>query len=194
MTDSSTGGYLAPSSAPPAEDDAFSRQLQAAIVGITALPGPKVKVAWQPNPPAKEDLDIDWCAYRVTSTDPEWTGAIIHHPEGQGTDELRRHETVDVLCSFYGPNAMGYAARLRDGMLIPQNMEALNAQGIAFLDAGRTFAAPEFINNQWVRRQDLTIRLRRMVSRTYPILNVLSAEGEIVAENGDSNTWNTENT
>lgn len=190
---SATGGYLAPTGA-VTNDDAFEDQIQAAIVGITGLVGKMVRPAWQPDPPAKEDLPVDWCAYRVESTEPNWTGAIIHHPEGQGTDELRRNETVNLLVSFYGPHASGYAGILRDGMLIPQNMEALKAQGIDFLEAGRVIAAPEFINNQWVNRRDLTIKLRRVVSRTYPILNVLSAEGEIVADNGDTNTWNTENT
>lgn len=190
---SATGGYLAPTGA-VTNDDAFEDQIQAAIVGITGLVGKMVRPAWQADPPAKEDLIVDWCAYRVESTEPNWTGAIIHHPEGEGTDELRRHETVNLLVSFYGPHASGYAGILRDGMLIPQNMEALKAQGIDFLEAGRVMAAPEFINNQWVNRRDLTVKLRRVVSRTYPILNVLSAEGEIVADNGDTNTWNTENT
>jgi len=190
---SATGGYLAPSGA-VTNDDAFEDQIQAAIVGITGLVGKMVRPAWQPDPPAKEDLTVDWCAYRVESTEPNWTGAIIHHPEGQGTDELRRHETVNLLVSFYGPHASGYAGILRDGMLIPQNMEALKAQGVDFLEAGRVMAAPEFINNQWVNRRDLTVKLRRVVSRTYPILNVLSAEGEIVADTGPANNWNTENT
>ncbi|ABS68866.1 putative bacteriophage protein [Xanthobacter versatilis] len=193
MNDSSTGGYLAPSG-PVAQDAALEDQIQAAIVGITGLSGPRVKPAWQPNPPAKEDLTVDWCAYRITSIDPNWTGAIVHHPEGEGTDELRRHETVEVLCNFYGPNASAFACVFRDGLLIPQNMETLQAQGIAFLEAGAIRAAPDFVNNQWVQRQDLLVRFRRMTSRTYQIRNVLSAEGVFVVENGNTNSWNTENT
>lgn len=192
MTDSSTGGYLAPTGT-VAEDQALRYQIQAAIVGITGLAGAKVKAAWQPNPPQKEDLTVDWCAYRITSIDPNWTGAIVHHPEGDGTDELRRHETIEVLVNFYGPNATAYAAVLRDGLLIPQNMEALQSQGMGFLEAGAIRAAPEYINNQWVNRQDILFRLRRMTSRTYQIRNLLSAEGSITAENGDTNNWDTEN-
>lgn len=190
---SATGGYLAPTGT-VATDGAFEDQIQAAIVGITALPGDMVRPSWQPNPPQKPDLNVDWCAYRVESTEPNWTGAIIHHPEGQGTDELRRHETVNLLVSFYGPHSEGYAGRLRDGMLIPQNMEAFKAQGLAFLEAGRLMNAPEYVNNQWVTRRDLTVKLRRVVIRTYDVLNVLSAEGEIVADTGPANNWNTENT
>lgn len=190
---SATGGYLAPEGTVAADDD-FLRIIQLAIVGITGLDGKKVKAVWQPDPPPKEDLNVDWCGYRVESTDPNWTGAIIHHPEGEGTDELRRHETVNLLVSFYGPHSEAYGGILRDGMLIPQNMEALKAQGIAFLEAGRLMNAPEYVNNQWVSRRDLTVKLRRVVSRTYAVLNVLSAEGEIVADTGPANNWNTENT
>lgn len=190
---SATGGYLA-ATGTVATDGVLEDQIQAAIVGITALPGDMVRPVWQPNPPQKPDLTVDWCAYRVESTEPNWTGAIIHHPEGEGTDELRRHETVNLLVSFYGPHSEGYAGRLRDGMLIPQNMEALKAHGIAFLEAGRLMNAPEYVNNQWVTRRDLTVKLRRVVIRTYDVLNVLSAEGEIVADTGPANNWNTENT
>jgi len=195
VNDSASGGYLAPVGT-VTEDAGLEDQIQAAIVGITGLAGTKVRPAWQPDPPQKPAGNVDWCAYRIASSEPDWSGALIHHPEGdagEGTDELQRHATIEVLCSFYGPNARGYAARLSDGMQVPQNMEALGKQGISFLEAGRIWAAPEFINNQWVRRQDITVRLRRVTSRTYPIRNVLSAEGEIVTDTGNENSWNTEN-
>ena len=193
MNDSSTGGYLSPTGV-VAQDTTLEDQIQAAIVGITGLQGKMVRPAWQPNPPPKEDLNIDWCAYRVASITPNWIGSIVHHPEDEGTDELLRHETIEALVSFYGPNASTYSAVLRDGLLIPQNMEALQAQGIRFLETSATRAAPEYINNQWVQRQDTIVRLRRQTSRTYQIRNLLSAEGSITAENGDTNNWDTENT
>lgn len=190
---SATGGYLVPSSAGPAEDDALEDLIHDAIAGITGLVGTLVRPKFQPRPPDRPELSVDWCAFTVTSDDPNWGAAIIHHPEGDGSDEMRRHSTLDVLCTFYGPNANGYATKLREGLLLPQNFEALQANGIDFLEAGRVFAAPEFINNQWNRRRDLTIRFRREVSRTYPVLNLLSAEGTVVSDDGDANAWNTEN-
>lgn len=193
-TTSATGGYLAPISAGPAADDALEDQIQAAIVGITALSGKMVRPAWQPNPPAKEDLHIDWCAYRVVAGDAHWTPSIVHHPDGEGTDEVTRQEEIEVLASFYGPAAYGLACRLRDGLSLPQNQEALRLQGFGFVEASRIWAAPEFVNNQWVRRQDLRIKLARSVSRTYPVRNLLSAEGVVSDEAGNTNTWNTENT
>lgn len=194
MTDSSTGGYLAPLSPAPAADDVLENQIQAAIVGITALAGRMVRPVWQPDPPAKEDLHIDWCAYRIVASDANWLPSIVHHPEGEGTDEAIRQEEVEVLASFYGPNAYGLAARLRDGLSIPQNQEALRAQGFGFVEAARIWAAPDFVNNQWVRRQDLRFKLTRAVSRTYGVRNLLSAEGSITGPDGNTNAWNTENT
>ena len=40
--------------------------------------------------------------------------------------------------------------------------------------------APELINQQWVRRYDLRLRLRRKIERTYPVLNILSADTPVI--------------
>lgn len=191
---SATGGYISPISTAPAADDTLEDQIQAAIVGISGLIGKMVRPAWQPNPPAKEDLNINWCSYRIVASDAHWLPSIVHHPEDEGTDEATRQEEIEVLASFYGPNAYGFATRMRDGLSIPQNQEALRSQGFGFLECSRIWAAPDFVNNQWVRRQDLRFKLTHAVSRTYAVRNLLSAEGTITADTGNSNTWNTENT
>ncbi|MCY1560934.1 hypothetical protein D9M68_981320 [compost metagenome] len=59
---------------------------------------------------------------------------------------------------------------------MPQNSEAMRAKNMAFVEVGEIIAAPELINQQWVRRYDLRIRLRRKIERTYPVLNILSAD------------------
>ena len=51
-------------------------------------------------------------------------------------------------------------------------LRACRPSGVA---AHRVRAVPELVNQQWVRRQDLPITLRRIVRRTYPVLNILSA-------------------
>lgn len=183
---SATGGYLLPTDS-VSDGPTLENQIHGAIAGMTGLGATMIRPAWQPDPPAKPDGNVNWCAFRVTEIVPEWTGAIIHHPEGDGTDELRRHVTVSVLCSFYGPDSIRIAEVFRDGILIPQNMEALASHNIAFLEAGRLFSAPDVVNNQWIKRQDLTVQFRRMVSRTYQVNNLLGAEVTTKAENGNTN-------
>lgn len=190
MTDSSTGGYLAPTSPPPATDDALDDQLQAAVVGITGLDGTLVRPRWQPTPPKQPAAGTNWCAIGVTDVTADTYAWIGHHPDGDGYDEMQRHVTFDVLASFYGPAGQSYAGLLRDGLQIAQNREALYLQGIAFVEASRIIAAPALINEQWVRKYDLTVTLRTQITRTYAVLSLLEASGSISTQNS-TQSWET---
>lgn len=195
MSDSASGGYLAPSSDSPAEDDALARQLQAMVVGITGLPGAMVRPRWQPTPPAQPAITVDWAAIGVTRQRPvDHIGAIVHRSDadgGLGADELQRHEEIELLASFYGPNAQGFASRLRDGLSIGQNREALAAQDIAFVACGEIVHAPELVQTRWRRRADLAVTLRRQITRVYPVRNLTAAEGTIASETATA-SWTVE--
>jgi len=174
---SSTGGYLAPVvAAPPAEDDALDDLLQALVAGVTGLDGTLVRPRWQPTVPKQPDPGTNWCALGITVQTPDAGPAIQHDPAGDGSDTYNRHQDIELLCSFYGPAAKGYAQRLADGMAIPQNHEQLGLNDMAFVSAGEIRAAPDFVNQQWVRRYDMTLALRRKITRTYQVLNLLSAQ------------------
>ncbi|KVE41703.1 phage neck terminator protein [Burkholderia sp. BDU5] len=178
MTDSSTGGYLAPAvDAPPAEDDALDDLVHDLIAGVTALPGDLVRPRWQPTVPKQPEPGVDWCAFGVQEQEPDAGPAIQHDGTGDGHDHdtYIRHQDIDVLCTFYGPHAKGYAQRLADGLAIPQNREQLQLQDMAFVGAGSIRAAPDLVNQQWVRRYDMTVTLRRKITRAYAVLNLLSA-------------------
>jgi len=178
MTDSSTGGYLQPAvTSPPLEDDALTAIFQQMIVGITALPGNMVRPRWQPNPPKQPEPTVNWCALGIAVQTLDDGPAIIHNGAGNGSDTYIRHEQIDVLASFYGPNAMQNAQLLSDGLAIPQNLEQLKAQDMNSVDTGQIRAAPDLINEQWVRRYDLELTFRRKITRTFPILNILTAQG-----------------
>ncbi|MNJ82492.1 hypothetical protein D3C77_819390 [compost metagenome] len=51
---------------------------------------------------------------------------------------------------------------------------------MAFVGASDILPVPELVNQQWVRRYDISIQMRRQVVRVYPVLNILSAEPTIV--------------
>ncbi|MBN3822350.1 hypothetical protein G3O00_01800 [Burkholderia sp. Ac-20384] len=176
MTDSSTGGYLAPSvDAPPAEDDALDDLVHDLIAGITALPPDLVRPRWQPTVPKQPEPGTDWCAFGVQEQEPDAGPAIQHDGTGDGSDTYVRHQDLDVMCTFYGPRAKGYAQRIADGLAIPQNREQLQLQDMAFVGVGPIRAAPDLVNQQWVRSYDMTVKLRRKITRTYAVLNLKSA-------------------
>lgn len=178
--DSSTGGYLSPAVAsPPLEDDALTAIFQQMIVGITALPGNMVRPRWQPNPPKQPEPTVNWCALGIAVQTPDDGPAIVHNGSSNGSDTYIRHEQIDVLASFYGPNAMQNAQLLSDGLAIPQNLEQLKANDMNSVDTGQIRAAPDLINEQWVRRYDIQLTFRRKITRTYSILNILAAQGTV---------------
>lgn len=177
MSDSSTGGYLAPAVAsPPLEDDALDDVLHDLVAGVTGLPGAMVRPRWQPTVPKQPEPSVNWCAIGVTTQDNDAGPAIQHDPTGDGSDVYQRHQDVELLCTFYGPAAKGYAQRLIDGLAIPQNSEQLGLNDMKFVSAGTIRPAPDLVNQQWVRRYDVTVTLRRKITRTYPVLNLLSAQ------------------
>lgn len=178
--DSSTGGYILPAGSPaPLEDAALDALFQQVVTGVTGLPGAMVRPRWQPTVPKQPEPATNWCAIGVTNIDPDDYPVEVHDDTGEGHDNYAVHETLVVLASFYGPNSMSNAKVMRDGLYIAQNREALTPQGITVTDVGKPVAAPELVNQQWIRRYDVEIRFRRKVERTYPILNILSAPFEI---------------
>ena len=190
---SATGGYLGPTTTAPAYDSALDRLFQQAVVGITGLAGARVIPRWQPNPPKQPEPSIDWCSIGIHRIDGGSSRSIVHNSSGNGSDTLRRYETLEVVASFYGPNGSGNAALLSDGLTIPQNMEALASVGIEHIETSEITPAPALVNEQWVRKFDIRLTFSREVRRTYPVFNLLSAEGTIVADDGNANAWNTEN-
>lgn len=188
---SATGGYLAPSSTSVGYDEAFKRQLTQMVRGIAGLPDGSVRPRWQAIPPKQPPAGTAWAAIGITRITPDWGAAIIHHPANEGADEVQRHETVDVIASFYGADLYGTAARLRDGLSVAQNREAMRSAGIALLEAGEIVNAPEFVNQQWIERADLSLKFRREISRIYPVLNLLSAQGTFVPDASGSQPFTT---
>ncbi|USS43719.1 hypothetical protein NFI99_04520 [Burkholderia glumae] len=176
MNDSSTGGYLAPTvNVPPDEDNALDDLVHDLIAGVTALPPDLVRPRWQTTVPEQPAPDANWCAFGVSDQAPDVNPVIQHNGTGDGSDTYIRHQGIEVACTFYGPNAKGYAQRLADSLAIPQNREALGVNDMAFVGVSGIRTAPDFVNQQWIRRYDITVTLRRKITRTYPVLNLLSA-------------------
>lgn len=178
--------YFVP--AAPVEDDDLDDVLQAMVAGITGLSGDLVRPRWQTTVPKTPEPDVDWCSIGVMTSNPD-TYAYIEHLSGssitdQSGDLSKRHEEIEVLASFYGPHAKSNLGVLRDGLGIEQNGYAIKASGLNFVSIDRGRRAPEFINQQWINRWDSVLVFRRMVARSYPVNNILTAEIDLKDDTG----------
>jgi hypothetical protein len=184
LNDSTSPGYLAPLQTPqPLEDTVLEDFLQEIFVGLTGLPGQNVFPRWQVEPANLPDVGTDWAALGITSATSDTYAAVLHDPTGNGQDELQRHEAINILVSTYGPNSRRTMGLFRDGLMIPQNRDALTANGMGQVDTGELLNAPEMIKGQWLRRVDMRWTIRRAIWRVYPVLNLLSAQGTIYTTN-----------
>lgn len=197
--DSSTGGYLVPKPTPypaPLSGASLEDFLHDLFSGITGLASDKVRPRWQPVPANRPAISVDWLAFGVVSRvadtfavqgheQPRWdeTGRN-YDTTGNSTaaifdedpyDIVMRHEVLDILCSFYGPSCEDLASILREGLSLAQNREALQLNQMGLVSCGDILNVPSLVNDQWYKRADMSVQIRRLIQRAYPILNVASA-------------------
>ncbi|WP_158810464.1 hypothetical protein [Beijerinckia sp. L45] len=186
--DSSVAGFLVPEGTQPPDDAALCALFQPTIVGLTGLAGNLVRRKGQAVPGPQPSRDTTWCAFAVTVTTGDMNPTIVHEglaDGGLGRDLVMRSEELEVSTSFFGPAAIGTANQLRDGFGVAQNRAALRASGIAYVGIDRVTYVPDLENGQFVRRADLVFRARRMAIRVYPIRNLVTFVGEVIADSGD---------
>jgi len=194
MSDTTNGApQILPTSQTQAEADAaLDLILGDFVASVTGMDRSNIRRRWQRTPPKQLPADDDWCALSVTEADQDTNAIQQFNPDGDGSMTLRRHETLSLFASFYGPNATQNASLLRDGLMVGQNRRLLWQNGMAYLDCGRLTRVPSLVNQQWLPRTDITLRLRRQVVRTYPIHSVLESTGQIETD-ATSLPFDTEN-
>lgn len=179
MNDTTRPGFLTPLGASPHYDDALDADLTGWIVGVSGLPPEMVMAKWSDPPPATPEAGITWCDFFTNVKQAE---APFFHSQDSDQSVLQSTESVDVTCGFYGPGAQAVAALFRDGLNVPQNNAELNRLDLTFLQCGEITPDPEFINNQWLRRNILTVTLKRSIARRYGIRSILSSAVKIIGE------------
>lgn len=180
---SATSGYLTPAAQPaPRGDDALDNFLHDVFVGLTGMDGALVRPLWEEEPANEPAREVTWMAFGVVRFDPDTYAVELHNPEGDGTDELQRHETLEIQLSAYGPLSWEKLAQLRDGLQIEQNRAVLSANAMGLTNSTEIRKAPVLVKDKWRKRFDMSIIMRRQIRREYAVLNLLSAKGILDTE------------
>lgn len=167
---------LLPTNGDTLQDDALEDFLQLWVVSITGLPKEMVRPRWQPEPANIPNFGVDWCAFGITDQLSDTFAAELPLNLDVGT-EMRLHEKLTCLASFYGPNAGKFVMLFRDGMQLDQNREYLTLQGMGLVEASDVINVPELVKERWLKRKDLQVIIKRQIVREYavPTIQVLQA-------------------
>lgn len=177
MADTTTLGFMTPAEEPTADrplEDIF----QEALRGITGLAGQFVR----PQAPAtisnQPEVTVDWISFRVVSTGHDFDAHLEHQSAllTNGGSIQTRDEMVDLVASFYGPNAHLYLNRWITGLAVDQNRWTLMDHGIKFREQGKPVNLPALVKENWQRRLDLTTTFARRIKVTLPIRSIADAE------------------
>ena len=171
--DSTAAGYLTPVSAPQAYDEALERELSQWARALSGLAPGMVRPRWTATQAALPAADVNWCGFGIIGFTADNAPAFVRQTDDG--NQLWRHEVIETLASFYGPQSQSIATLFRDGLTVEQNNETLKTNELSLADYSELTAFPELINNQWVRRYDITVRLRRKVIRDYGIKSLVDA-------------------
>lgn len=182
LSNNTTGqtGWLGPLNDDASYDLSLETQLSIWIRNVSGLAAGRVIARWQSDQPPIPPVTVNWCAFGVLMFDADSYPAFVN--QGDATAEQWRHELVECLASFYGPDGQRTAARFRDGIAVSQNNDMLKQMGLTLVDCDHIRPAPELLNNQWVRRYDLMVRLRRKTVSTWGIQSLTDAPVKFFGE------------
>jgi hypothetical protein len=196
MATSATGGYLSPSAlGGDLNDQSLDVFLQEVVVGITGMSGTMVRPRWQTDPPNIPDFGVDWCAIGVVSPIRREPYAFaLQNETGSGINTVMnstiiRNREMDVLCSFYGPNAGANSEVLAMGLEVAQNREVMKLSGFNLVGgAGDASVVPILIKQRNLRRIDLPFTVRQQQQYTYSVLTVLGSIATLYLQDAAGNT------
>lgn len=179
--DSTTPGYLTPVGDMPKYDKELEREISRWIRGVSGLPVEVVFPRWTDPQRKIPKNDTTWCDFGITTIPQPLSQADVQISDAES--QQWTWEKVTVICCFYGPDGGSTASTFRSGIFVEQNNAELNRTGLSLVEAGTIYNLPELINNQWVRRYDLTVTLNRKNVRTYNIKSIV--DGHVTISTGD---------
>lgn len=183
MSTSATGGYLPPTSTGgDLNDQALRRFLQQIVVNVTGLDGTMVRPRWQAEPPNIPDPAVDWCAIGPGQRERDPYPYLQEQADGSGA-KVVRNRVMEILCTFYGPNAEQNTEYLAQGLAVPQNRELMQLAGFNVVAPPRdSMARPIQIKQRWYYAVDMGFRVRQQMQYTFAVLDVTGVQGELIAD------------
>jgi hypothetical protein len=181
--DSIASGYLSPSSTNgDLNDIALAKFLQQIVVGIVGLPGPMVRPRWQAEPPNIPDFGTSWAAVGPGSRKRDSFSALVPSDDGS---TVVRNRVMEILCSFYGPDAEANSELLAMGLEVPQNRQTMQLSGFNIIGgAGDSVIAPVLLKERWQYRVDVPFTIRQQQQYEYAVLTLESAQATLTAAEG----------
>lgn len=186
--DSSRPGLLRPAAASggnaPADIfagqslDNFMQQVVAVCAGIDFT---LVRPRWQPEPPNEPDRNVDFATIAVTTTTPL---GYPHMVVRDGYVDQYDQEEFTVFCSFFGPNADRRATQLRSGLMLAQNREIFQLNGMGLVQTTGRTRLPDLRKNVYLERIDISFTMRREVRENYPVLAYAGDEVRLTTDTG----------
>jgi hypothetical protein len=170
--DSTARGYLTPVGDSPQYDEALEREISRWIRGVSGLPaalvfpdgltrsrrskqrGDVVRLRYHYRSPAVKPVRCSGFGRTVRAMDM-----------GTGNGDLL----------LLWPSGGQHCINFPRGNIRRAKQRELNRSGLSLVEAGTIYNLPELINNQWVRRYDLTITLSRKNIRTYNVRTLQDA-------------------
>jgi hypothetical protein len=177
---SATGGILTESGAVTRLE--LEDLWQGVISQLSTLPGNLVRPAFQEDPGPTPGASVTWAAFQIMNGDATNYPVEQHYGEGDGESIIYDQTQKNVLVSVYGPGADDVADALRRGLHIRQNRDSLRMSGVAVTWVDAPIQLPELVNGKWLRRVDLLIHSVIDIAGAYQILNLLRADGVILAD------------
>lgn len=170
VPNSSTAGFLGSISNIP-NDQALEDALNPTIAGITQLDkDTQIRPRFQEDPPAVPDRNTNWVAFGIVRILSDTCAATVQQSATSAL--VIRNQEIEVLLSWYGPQAGNYAEVFRDGLQIDQNRDLLNANELGIISIGEARKAPEMFKQKYLNRWDMTLMLRRRTARQFSILTL----------------------
>jgi hypothetical protein len=163
----------------PVDDGDLDAVFQTLVSEITSLDGSLVRPRWQTSIPKQPEPSTDWCAIGIMIVDPS-PGPWLSYDSLNLQENYWDHESFDLLASFYGPHSQQNARLLRAGLNVPQNTEPLLPYMIRYVGSGPVRNVPELVNQQWIRRQDISLQFRRKVEMVYGVDYIAISEINLI--------------
>lgn len=166
-------GYLTPVGPVPDYDIALEKKISQWVRGVTGINVNLVFPRWTDPQTQIPKNGTTWCEFGITVADQDDFQADVQISDEQS--EQWTWEKISIIFCFYGPQGNAMASLFRAGMFVEQNSNTLKANtGLSLTDVTKILNLPVLINNQWVRRYDLTVTLSRKNTRTFNVRTVIT--------------------